>query len=109
MANEVGDSGLADTARANAEQTRLAMEQTYWLADRSYYAFATKRPPADPPKADPGPNRARRQARMEELSKATIIDEDTVLPAVPLWWRTASDDRAQLEIDHLGSGRMATD
>jgi hypothetical protein len=46
---------------------------------------------------------------MEELSKATIIDEDTVLPAVPLWWRTASDDRAQLEIDHLGSGRMATD
>ena len=109
MADAVNDSGLAGTARANAERTRVAMEQTYWLADRSYYAFATKRPPADPPKADPGPNLARRQARMEELSKATIIDEDTVLPAVPLWWRTASDDRAQLEIDHLGSGRMATD
>jgi glycogen debranching enzyme len=109
MADAVGDNELAKTARATAERTRLAMEQTYWLADRSYYAFATKRPPAEPPKADPGPNRARRQARMEELSKATIIDEDTVLPAVPLWWRTASDDRAQLEIDHLGSGRMATD
>src|SRR3989442_939446 len=109
MADAVGDSELAETARANAERTRRAMEQTYWLSDRSYYAFATKRPPAEPPKADPGPNRARRQARMEELSKATIIDEDTVLPAVPLWWRTASDDRAQLEIDHLGSGRMATD
>lgn len=109
MADALGDGALARAARANAERTRLAMEQTYWLADRSYYAFATKRPPADPPKADPGPNRARRQARMEELSKATIIDEDTVLPAVPLWWRTASDDRAQLEIDHLGSGKMATD
>src|SRR6266550_4169437 len=109
MANAVGDNALADTARANAERTRVAMEQTYWLADPSYYAFATKRPPADPPKADPGPNRARRQARMEELSKAMIIDEDTVLPAVPLWWRTASDDRAQSELDHLGSGRMATD
>ncbi len=109
MADAVGDSELAGTARANAERTRLAMEQTYWLADRSYYAFATKRPPAEPPKADPGPNRTLRQARMEELSKATIIDEDTVMPAVPLWWRTASDDRAQLEIDHLGSGRMATD
>jgi glycogen debranching enzyme len=109
MADAIGDGALARAARANAERTRLAMEQTYWLADRSYYAFATKRPPADPPKADPGPNRARRQARMEELSKATIIDEDTVLPAVPLWWRTASDDRAQLEIDHLGSGKMATD
>ena len=109
MADVVGDGALAGMTRANAEQTRLAMEKTYWLADRSYYAFATKRPPAEPPKADPGPNRARRQARMEEISKATIIDEDTVLPAVPLWWRTMSDDRAQLEIDHLGSGRMATD
>ena len=109
MADAVGDSELAGAARANAEHTRLAMENTYWIADRSYYAFATKRPPSEPPKADPGPNRARRQARMEELSKATIIDEDTVLPAVPLWWRTASDDRAQLEIDHLGSGQMATD
>ena len=109
MADALGDGALAAIARANAERTRRAMEQTYWLADRSYYAFATKRPPAEPPKADPGPNRALRQARMEELSKATIIDEDTVMPAVPLWWRTVSDDRAQLEIDHLGSGRMATD
>ena len=109
MADALGDGELAKMARANAERTRLAMEQTYWLADRSYYAFATKRPPAEPPKADPGPNRALRQARMEELAKATIIDEDTVLPAVPLWWGLASDDRAQLEIDHLGSGQMATD
>jgi hypothetical protein len=109
MAEALGNGALAGEARANAERTRLAMEQTYWLTDRSYYAFATKRPPEEPPKADPGPNRARRQARMEELSKAKIIDEDTVLPAVPLWWRTASDDRAQLEIDHLGSGQMATD
>ncbi len=109
MADAVGDSELATTARASAERTRVAMEQTYWLADRGHYAFATKRSPAEPPKADPGPNRARRQARMEELSKATIIDEDTVMPAVPLWWRTMRDDRAQSELDHLGSGRMATD
>jgi len=46
---------------------------------------------------------------MQELAKATIIDEDTVLPAVPLWWRTMRDDRAQSELDHLGSGLMATD
>jgi glycogen debranching enzyme len=109
MADALGDTALAGTARTNAERTRVAMEQTYWLADRSYYAFATKRPPAEPPKADPGPNRARRQARLEELSKATIIDEDTVLPSVPLWWHTMMDDRAQLEIDHLGSSQMATD
>jgi glycogen debranching enzyme len=109
MAEVMGDTTLAATARANAERTRVAMEQTYWLADRSYYAFATKRPPASPPKADPGPNRAIRQARMEELSKVSIIDEDTVMPAVPLWFGAAADNRAQLEIDHLGSGQMATD
>ncbi|HSE25045.1 MAG TPA: GH116 family glycosyl hydrolase [Pyrinomonadaceae bacterium] len=109
MADALGDVGLAGTARANAEHTRAAMEQTYWLPNRGFYAFATKRPPAEPPKADPGPNRALRQARMEELSKAAIIDEDTVMPAVPLWWRTMSDERAQSEIDHLGSGQMATD
>jgi hypothetical protein len=46
---------------------------------------------------------------MEELTKLAIIDEDTVLPAVPLWWRTIRDDRAQMELDHLGSGTIATD
>lgn len=109
MARIMSDNKLAETALTNAEQTRAAMEQIYWLGRKGFYAFATKRPPEDPPKADPGPNRARRQARMEELAKVSIIDEDTVLPAVPLWWRTMRDDRAQLELDHLGSGFMATD
>jgi hypothetical protein len=109
MARIMGKDGLAKTALSNAEQTRATMEQTYWLDKNGFYAFATKRPPDEPPKADPGPNRARRLARMQELAKASIIDEDTVLPAVPLWWRTMRDDRAQAELDHLGSGFMATD
>ena len=46
---------------------------------------------------------------MNELSKTGLIDEDTVLPAVPLWWRTLQDERAQSEIDHLGGGSIATD
>jgi hypothetical protein len=109
MARVMGKSGLAKIALTNAEQTRAAMEQIYWLDKDGYYAFATKRPPDEPPKADPGPNRVRRLARMQELAKATIIDEDTVLPAVPLWWRTMSEERAQSQLDHLGSGFMATD
>src|SRR5438445_633661 len=109
MAEAIGDHRLAPAARANAERTRAAMEETYWLKDRGFYAFATRRPSTEPPKAEPGPNRATRQARMEELSKATIVDEDTALPAVPLWWRALQDDRAQSEIDHLGGGRLATD
>jgi len=39
----------------------------------------------------------------------SLIDEDTVLPAVPLWWRTLADERAQSEIDRLGGGGIATD
>src|SRR5262249_40087180 len=38
-----------------------------------------------------------------------IFDEDTVLPAVPLWFGTMTGERAQSEIDHLGSSHVATD
>jgi hypothetical protein len=46
---------------------------------------------------------------MDALDRAGLIDEDTVLPAVALWWRTVEDARAQSEIDHLGSNALATD
>jgi len=109
LADVMGEPELASSARANAERTRAATEQTYWLADRGFYAFATNRPPLKPREAEPGPNRAVRQARMDELDKKTLIDENTVLTAVPLWWRTLEDTRAQSEIDHFGSGAIATD
>ncbi len=38
-------------------------------------------------------------------SICSLIDEDTVLPAVPLWWRILDDERAQSEIEHLGERR----
>jgi hypothetical protein len=109
MAALMNDAATASRARANAETTRAAMEQTYWLADKGFYAFSTRLPSTETQTADPGPNRAVRQARMDELKDARLIDEDTVLPAVPLWWHTMLDERAQAQIDHLGSGRMATD
>jgi glycogen debranching enzyme len=109
MAEAMQDTATGALARDHAERTRAAMEQTYWLQERGFYAFGTRQPATETPEAEPGPNRAVRQARMEELSKARLIDEDTVLPAVPLWWRTMLDERAQVQIDHLGSGRMETD
>jgi glycogen debranching enzyme len=109
MAAAMKSSETAARARANAERTRTATEQTYWLPSRGFYAFATKRPAAEAPEADPGPNRAARQARMNALRNATIYDEDTVLPAVPLWFKTLSDERAQTQIDQLGAGAIATD
>ncbi|HJQ24047.1 MAG TPA: GH116 family glycosyl hydrolase [Blastocatellia bacterium] len=109
MAEALGDPQLPAEARAAIERTRKATEQTYWLAPQGYYAFATNRPKATPSQAEPGPRREERQARLNELAKVTLIDEDTVLPAVPLWWRTLDAARADTEIDHLGSGQMATD
>lgn len=109
LAELMNDQETAAAARASAERTRAAMEQIYWLPERGFYAFSTVRPRITPPVAEPGPNRAVRQARMEALGNARLIDEDTVLPAVPLWWRTMDDARAQTQIDHLGGGQIATD
>jgi glycogen debranching enzyme len=109
LADQLNDKKLASEARASAERTRAASEKTYWMADRGFYAFATNRPSATPRTAEPGPERDRRQSRLNELSKVSLIDEDTVLPAVPLWWRTLADERAQAEIDHLSGGAIATD
>ena len=110
MADAKGDAALAADARAAAERCRQAVEATYWLEGRGFYAFATAL--AKPEKdynAEPGPRRAARQARLDELRGRRLVDEDTVLPAVPLWWRALDPARAQSEIDHLASAAMATD
>jgi hypothetical protein len=46
---------------------------------------------------------------MQALAGGGLVDEDTVLPAVPLWWRTLDAERAQSELDHLGGASLATD
>jgi glycogen debranching enzyme len=109
LADVVNDRKIAGEARAAAERARSATEQVYWLPQKGFYAFATNRQQTTPRLAESGPNRDRRQARMDALSQARLIDEDTVLPAVPLWWRILDDERAQSEIDHIGSGAIATD
>ncbi|MET0553363.1 MAG: amylo-alpha-1,6-glucosidase [Vicinamibacteria bacterium] len=110
LAEQTGHAQLARQAGAFAARTRAAVEKTYWLEDRGFYAFATALPvPAKKYDAEPGPSRARRQARIEALRGRTLVDEDTVLPAVPLWWGTLDAARAESQIDHLGSASLATD
>lgn len=109
LAEAMGDRAVAAAARAGAERARDAIEGTYWLEDRGFYAFGTQVPPAARKLAEPGPQLARRQARLDALATARLVDEDTVLPAVPLWWRVLAGDRADRQIDRLGSGRIATD
>ena len=109
LAGVMQDAATASGAKGAIDKVRQAMERTYWLDDRGFYAFATKERQTKPSVAEPGPERARRQKRLDELSARDLVDEDTVLPAVPLWFRTADEARAQREIDRLGSGSLATD
>jgi glycogen debranching enzyme len=109
LAEARGDAGLAREAREAGERTRTALEKTYWLGERGFYAFATVLPREKPAEADRGPERERRQARLDTLAHERLVDEDTVLPAVPLWFGLLDDARAQSEIDHLGAGAMAAD
>jgi glycogen debranching enzyme len=109
MAAALGDEKLATEALSGAGRTREATMETYWLEERGFHAFATNLPRTVPREADPGPNRAARQARMNELDKATLVDEETVMPAVPLWFSVFEGEPAQRQIDSLGSARLATD
>ncbi|MEW6280190.1 MAG: GH116 family glycosyl hydrolase [Candidatus Eremiobacterota bacterium] len=108
LASARGDEGLAREATARAESCRKALEATYWLPSRGFYAYSKDRP-HPPRKAEPGPNLARRQARLNELARGGLVDEDTVLPAVPLWWGLLEPERAQSQVDHLGGRALATD
>jgi glycogen debranching enzyme len=109
LADVMADPVAAASARATADRTQRALEDTYWLADRGFYAFATAKPREVPVVAEPGPGRERRQQRLDVLRSARVIDEDTIMPAVPLGWRELDPGRADLQIDRLGSGALATD
>lgn len=109
LAEEMDKEDLCEQAAAQAERTRLATEKTFWLAGKDYYAYATKLPTEKPAEAEKGVNRAARQERLNDLQKASIFDEDTVLPAVPLWFRMLDAEKAQKELDRIGASRIATD
>lgn len=109
LSEEMDNEDLSEEAAAKAERTRLATEKIFWLADKDFYAYATKHATEKPVEAEKGVNRTIRQERLKELQKATIFDEDTVLPAVPLWFQMLETEKAQKELDRIGSSRIATD
>jgi glycogen debranching enzyme len=59
MAGALNDEKLSAEARATAERTTQAVEETYWLGERGFYAFATNTRATEPREAEPGPNRER--------------------------------------------------
>jgi len=79
LARVVSSAPVAAEAHARADKVRQAIEATYWLPARGYYAFAT----------------ARSTGKPEER----LVEEDTVLPAVPLWWGLLQNERADQRFD----------
>src|SRR5260221_13720898 len=104
MAEAMGDAALAEKARAASARTQAAVEKTYWLGDRGFYAFATAlAKPEKEYKAGAGPRRAERPARLDALRGPPIVDEDTAPPAGPLWWRTPPPPHADAETGPPGA------
>lgn len=89
LARVQGDAALGQEVRSRAAKVREAVEARYWMERRGHYAFAT--------------------ARTADGSGERLVEEDTVLPAVPLWWGLLRKERAEREIDRLGSADLATD
>lgn len=87
LAEAMREEALAEEAQEEAERTRRATEETYWLEEEGFYAFATR----------------------PDTSDEALFRENTALQGVPLWWRTLDAERAHEAIDHFGSGVLATD
>ena len=102
------ESALAREAIERGERTRRAVEATYWREDQGFYGFATFLP-REKREAEPGPERARRQARLDALAGGGLVHEDTVMPAVPMWWGQLDETRAQRQVDRLGTSALVTD
>ncbi|MBO6576939.1 MAG: hypothetical protein JJ896_15780 [Rhodothermales bacterium] len=90
MAEAMGHTDLAREASARAERTSAAMEAAYWMEDAGRYKWATPIPDL-PDEAE------------------SYFTASTSLTGVPLWWGTAQEDRAHLELDALGGGAVSTD
>ncbi|MBL7978690.1 MAG: amylo-alpha-1,6-glucosidase [Bacteroidetes Order II. Incertae sedis bacterium] len=105
FANIMYEPQLADQASDWVRRTQEAMEKTYWLPEKQYYGYATSKPAEKEKTFVPDglmPTNRETDAR-------GFMQESTVLPAVPMWFRTTEPDRTQKALDEIGSGRLATD
>ena len=117
LADALGRPAQAAEARAQADRTLAALEETYWLPGEDVYAFATAYPGAPTLSEASG---ALSDADMREnsnllsdtnrgLGEVEIIAENTALQGVPMWWGLTDDARSQQAITAYGSAGIATD
>ena len=107
----MGDAALAAAARAGAERTRAAVESTYWLPDASMLRVRDRRGRAPtPPVAEPGPERERRQQRLERArERAARRRGHGAARGADVVAHARSRRAPTPQLDRLGSGAMATD
>jgi glycogen debranching enzyme len=110
MADALGtDAALAAEARRQAERVREQVENIYWMEAQKIYAFSTNLPRAEMTDEERDEQNPATKARMRQLREAKLIDEVTVLPAVPMWWRVLDEGRADQMLDRIGSSEISTD
>ncbi|HXF04037.1 MAG TPA: GH116 family glycosyl hydrolase [Blastocatellia bacterium] len=84
MAAAMGDKELEQLGHEQAEKARRQIETLYWLNEEGYYAFARQR-------------------------DGRLVEEKTVMPAVPMIWRLLEDERARRTLEALAASDMTTD
>ncbi|MFN7946070.1 MAG: GH116 family glycosyl hydrolase [Blastocatellia bacterium] len=110
MSEAVGaDAQLATEARSRAEAVQKKIEETYWIEAQKFYAFATNLPRSEESDDERDEKNPAVKARMKELRESRLMDEVTVLPAVPMWWRVLDDKRADQMLDRIGSAEISAD
>jgi len=110
MAEAIGtDAQFAAEARQRAEAVRQKIEETYWVEAQKVYAFATNLPRSEESEEERNEKNPAVKARMKQLRESRLIDEVTVLPAVPMWWRVLDEARADQMLDRIGGAEISAD
>ncbi len=110
MAGALGvDAKLAEEAKQQADRVRQTVERVYWVDAKQIYAFATNQPRGEPGDEELNEKNPAVKTRMKELRESKLIDEATVLPAVPMWWGLLDDMRADRMLDRIGGAEMSAD
>ncbi len=103
------DAKLAEDAKQLAGRARQTVERTYWVESKKIYAFATNLSRGEMSDDERNQKNPAVKARMRELRESKLIDEVTVLPAVPMWWRVLDEKRADQMLDRIGGAEISSD
>ncbi len=110
MAEAIGaGKQLADETRKQAEVVQKKIEATYWIESQKIYAFATNLPRREESDDERNEKNPIVKARLKQLRESRLIDEATVLPAVPMWWRVLDEKRADQMLDRIGGAEISAD